>query len=374
MFDDYSHRLPTFRGPEARPAPEVKMVSAGYPLSMILGAVLGFLVVFGAVGIAWLSARSTAVDLPEILTATPAETAPKPVVEPAAAPTSSVVGVAKRAAPKPVLPAITLQQAALADVERLREPAGNMYVSKPLKDIHFQTTMLAEDDPVLAEAQQLLGYYFAAKNLPEKSQLVLRGSQNLGKMTHFYSEAGNRDPVLGKPSGGLMITAENAQIVQLDFAAANRERGVVSAYFHRAKGGSLLLDWESFAGSSEMNWQEYAEKRPQTPVWLRAVADAGDYYNYEFMDDKHHLCVRLTSPDGGQRLYGFVPRGSPLGYMLAKRLNHEEFALTGRRTASVKVIVRTTFPYNAKSGQCVNIREMITDRWLMFDWEAKPKP
>ena len=123
-----------------------------------------------------------------------------------------------------------------------------------------------------------------------------------------------------------------------------------------------------------MNWQEYAEKRPQTPVWLRAVADAGDYYNYEFMDDKHHLCVRLTSPDGGQRLYGFVPRGSPLGYMLAKRLNHEEFALTGRRTASVKVIVRTTFPYNAKSGQCVNIREMITDRWLMFDWEAKPKP
>lgn len=368
MIDNYERPLPTFMNNEPAPDPETKWLKTEYPVASVLGLVLGVVITAGAVSFAWLSTRSTATVFPEL--PMPVEK-PKEVAPPVARPTSSVVGVAKRAAPKAVVPSITLQEIAMADVKRLHEPVGDIYWTKPLVSNPFQTQLIKAGDPVLAEAQQLLGYYFAAKSLPEKSALVLHGDLTLEKMKRFYSVPDNTDPVLDRPLGGMFITANKAQIAQLEFDSASRVGGKVTVYFHRAKGGSLLLDWESFVGYSDMNWQEYAEKRPQTSNWLRAVADAGDYYNYEFADDKHFLCVRLTSPDGNQRMHGYVPRGSALGFMLAKRLNYEEFSVTGRRTSSIKVIVETTFPFNAKSGQCVNIREMRTDRWLMFDWEAK---
>jgi hypothetical protein len=40
----------------------------------------------------------------------------------------------------------------------------------------------------------------------------------------------------------------------------------------------------------------------------------------------------------------------------------------------MKVMVKTTFHFPSESDQCVNIRDIIPDRWFHFDWETQDKP
>jgi hypothetical protein len=286
----------------------------------------------------------------------------------------AVIGIAKAANPTADLPALSLQEAAMIEVRKLNEPAGNIHTTKPLKELEFKTQPLDANDPMRAEATTVLTYFIEAKSPEDKSALVKGGRDMLAKMSHFYSDPTNHDPVLDQPLGGQIIRVEKAEILELVFSSPNRHTGKVSAYFHRTKGGALVLDWESFVGGGEMNWAEYSEKRPQNPLWMRAIVEADNYYNYEFADDQHLLSVRLSSPDGTRRIHGFVPRISLLGDMLRDRLKYDEFNVTGHRAASFIVSVKTSFPYHAKSGDCVHIRELIADRWLIFDWEARSTP
>jgi hypothetical protein len=345
----------------------------GHPITLIFGAVTGLLLVTSSVYFAWQSADKEASTNDELLKLLPTFTAKKEEVKPAP-PTSSVIGIAMPANPKADLPALSLQDAAMIEVTKLHEPAGNIHTTRPLKELEFKTQPLDASDPMRAEATTVLTYYIEAKSPEDKSALVKGGWDMLDKMSHFYSDPTNHDPILDQAIGGQVIRAENAEILELMFSSPNRQGGKVSAYFYRTKGGALALDWESFVGFGDMNWAEYSEKRPQNPLWMRAIVEADNYYNYEFTDDKHLLSVRLSSPDGTRRMHGFVPRVSLLGDMLRDRLKYDEFIVTGRRAASFIVNVKTTFPYHAKSGDCVNIRELIADRWLVFDWETRSTP
>lgn len=340
-----------------------------HPLTLIFAALAGLLLVSGSVYFAWQSADNEAAANDEFLKLLPNATTKKEEVKPAL-PTSSVIGVAMPANPKADIPALSLQDAAMLEVTNLHEPAGNIHTKKPLKELEFKTQPLNASDPMRAEATTVLTYYTEANSLEDKSALVKGGLNMLDKMSHFYSDPTNHDPILDQAIGGQVIRAENAEILELMFSSPNRQGGKVSAYLYRTKGGALALDWESFVGFSEMNWAEYSKKRPQNPLWMRAIVEADNYYNYEFTDEQHLLSVRLSSPDGTRRLHGFVPRVSLLGDMLRNRLKYDEFHVTGRRAASFIVNVKTTYPYHAKSGDCVHIRELIADRWLVFDWET----
>jgi len=362
--------------PKDAPPPGIRGLwqRLGHPITLICAAVTGLLLVSGSVYFAWQSADQEASANDEWLKLLPTATAKKEEEFKPAPPTSSVIGIAKSANPKADLPALSLQDAAMIEVTKLHEPAGNIHTTRPLKELEFKTLPLDANDPMRTEAATVLTYYLEAKSPENKSALVKGGRDILAKMTHFYSDPTNHDPILDQAMGGQVISVEKAQILELVFSSPSRPAGKVSALFHRTKGGALALDWESFVGYGEMNWAEYSEKRPQNPLWIRAIAEADNYYNYEFTDDKHLLSVRLSSPDGTRRIHGFVPRVTPLGHMLAERLHYDEFDLTGRRSASIMVIVKTTFPYHAKSGDCVNIRELIANRWLIFDWEAQSTP
>lgn len=345
----------------------------GHPLTLIFAAVTGLLLVSGSVYFAWQSADNEASANDEWLRLLPTSTTKKEEVKPAP-PTSSVIGIAMPANPKADLPALSLQDAAILEVTKLHEPAGNIPTTRPLNELEFKTQPLDARDPMRAEATTVLNYFAEAKSPEDKSALVKGGRDMLDKMTRFYNDPTNQDPILEQAIGGQVIRVEKAEILELVFSSPNRQGGKVSAYFYRTKGGALALDWESFVGFGEMNWAEYSEKRPQNPLWMRAIVEADHYYNYEFTDDQQLLSVRLSSPDGTRRIHGFVPRISLLGNMLRDRLKYDEFNITGRRAASFIVSVKTTFPYHAKSGDCVHIRELIADRWLIFDWEARSAP
>ncbi|MCX6857530.1 MAG: hypothetical protein NTV80_21815, partial [Verrucomicrobia bacterium] len=237
-----------------------------------------------------------------------------------------------------------------------------------------QSSPLELNAPAYQEALQLLKYYQSEANLKSKSLTSNQSDLTLEQMKTYYQAQQGSEPQIGTQSRGLLINMGEAELVKLDFPCSNRPDGIVSAYFHRTQAGNLLLDWQSYVGYSSFNWPDYKREKPQTPIWLRAIASAGDYYNYEFSDKARYLCVKLSSPDGIHKIYGYVPRAVKLADLFIKRLNYEKLDLTGSSNEMMKVVVKTTFHYPAESDHCVNIRDIILDRWFHFDWETEDKP
>lgn len=117
------------------------------------------------------------------------------------------------------------------------------------------------------------------------------------------------------------------------------------------------VDWESWAGWSEMNWEALKESRPTELVLLRAVVSDVSYYNFSFVDEGRWSSYRLESFGGEASIYGYVPRG---GVMDARLKSLEDIR---ERMFTVKV----RYPDDAPSGSQVTIEEIVTDGWLIPD-------
>jgi hypothetical protein len=269
---------------------------------------------------------------------------------------------------------ISLQDAAMLDTLRINQPIGKVYKGKPLKDIDIQSTPLAASDPLYQEALSTLSQYQKETQLQAKCLATHQSQTSQPRMVDFYGPQAGSEPALGSQSRGTLFNMGEAQLIQLDFPCSNRTDGTATAFFHRASSGLLRLDWEAFVGYSSVGWADYRKLKPQTPIWLRTVISAGDYYNYEYSDKARFLCVKLTSPEGNFKLYGYVPRAIKLADILLERLNYAQLETVGKTTKSMKAVVKTTFHYPAESDQCVNIRDIVLDRWFHFDWEIEDKP
>jgi len=336
-------------------------------VTSLIGAFIGVVVVAGIIALAWFISQPSPDDA-VFLALVPTKATQKESTE--VMPAESVMGL--QAKPKPSLPTrrISMQEVAQMEIDRLREPASRLYSKKPESDTSMTIDNLDPASPLLNEAESLLKMYLAAPFRKKKTEYVMHAPETLEHMTKFYDVQGNQDPVIGKRLEAQLLRVGSAMLIQLVYASPSRIEQNVVALFHQTKGAGLLLDWESWVGYSDVGWTQYQEDKPQNPAWFCVVAEAADYYNYEFSDRARYVCLRLSNPEGTHFLYGYVLRSSQLGHYLNTRLNTDDFAITGRRTVSMKLLVKTSFPYPAKSNQCVNIREAVTDRWFMFDWEA----
>jgi hypothetical protein len=367
---DYSFQQPTLL-PRARK----ELSTSFHPVSSLLGLLSGLVLVSVLLSLGWFFAKDDAspvLTLQPLGTSVPLQTKEAPV---SAAYNSAVVG-----SPKPMVGSlfetqkVSLQEAAMMDVLRINQPVGKIYQSKPLKELPTKSIPLQSNAPLYLEALQLLKHYQSETRLESKCLTSIQSEATLEQMKNYYVFQNGSEPLISQQSRGFLITMGETQIVQLDFPCSNRPDGLASAFFHRTRANSLLLDWQAYVGYSSLSWPEYRRTKPQTPIWLRAIASAGDYYNYEFSDKARYLCVKLTSPDGIHKIYGYVPRAVKLADLLLKRLNYEQLELTGSSKELMKVVVKTTFHYPAESDQCVNIRGIILDRWFHFDWETEDKP
>lgn len=114
------------------------------------------------------------------------------------------------------------------------------------------------------------------------------------------------------------------------------------------------VDWESWAGWSEMNWSDFKKQRPTEPKLFRVVSSPSGYYNFSFKNETEWISFRLESPDGEDFLYGYAPTASDL----AARL---------RPTDGVDkrhVILKLKFPADSPVDNQVLIEEIVNDRWL----------
>ncbi|MCW1922713.1 hypothetical protein OKA05_09125 [Luteolibacter arcticus] len=119
--------------------------------------------------------------------------------------------------------------------------------------------------------------------------------------------------------------------------------------------GRLKVDWESWAGWSEMSWQEFRKKKPVEPTLFRVQLSRVEYFNFAFTDDREWSSYRLDSPDGVDSIYGYVPRNG----LLDQRLRPVD------ANAKPKWLLKLKFPRDATQDSQVLIDSVVDEGWVM---------
>ena len=125
------------------------------------------------------------------------------------------------------------------------------------------------------------------------------------------------------------------------------------AFFMTPEG--LKIDWESWAGWSEMPWEEFLSSRPVSGKLFRVWLSPVDYYNFAFSDDLKWQSYLFESPDGEHSVYGYVERGSVLDNRLRPSPDVNMTPLT----------VMLSFPENATSRNQVLVGKIVAEGWTL---------
>ena len=225
----------------------------------------------------------------------------------------------------------------------------------------FQPQSVNTDDP-LSEADtkaatEVIAQFKSAKAWRDKLAWVLNPGQAEPLMRDFYDERKLADPV----TGGLLSLSPHKLLGREIIVASiegNAMRNPVEAAVLRSKSGAWKLDWESYVGFGEMGWEKFIEERTTTPKLFRVQAQRGDYWNFEFSDEKKWYAVKLRSPESERALHAYCRRDSGVGaeLMALLQLPPKIQALT----------LRLVFPEKSQSDHCVEITGLVAERWLIL--------
>lgn len=222
--------------------------------------------------------------------------------------------------------------------------------------------------PKVGEARMVIERFLKAATVMDKQEFVIPKPGIEDRMKAYYEVRKGTDPQVGEQLADFVLEYGGSRFLDVAYRSATSPTGAVRAVFRRSDPGLVLLDWESFVGYGSVDWADFKKQRPATPVILRAYASLDDYYNYEFADARRYLSVRLRSADGQNLVNGFCERSKGVATAIGTRLSavvplHEPGAAVGGRTWA-PLIVRLRFPANASSDHCVELLEMVHDRWL----------
>ncbi|MFN0079612.1 MAG: hypothetical protein ACKVY0_24375 [Prosthecobacter sp.] len=293
-------------------------------------------------------------------------------------PTGSTI-LATPASKAPAQPQTTLSRIGQVEAAKQNKPAGPLYDPRS-SNAALAYESLPLESPQVAEAQAVLTKYAQAATWRERLPFVFAPERIEALMQEQYEKRGQKDPEHGGLLAAGIITAGTSTVLNLQFACATRPDAGMRANFHRNRNGKLMLDWESWVAWTEKTWPEFKQEHSQLSVVMRAVASESSYYNYEFSEGWRWLAVKLRSPDGLHNVTGYIERNTVLGIALANLIGvplpHKlpdgtpmpALKLPGSKAL---VTVRLAFPAKAQSDHCVNITEILADRWLLFPGEGK---
>lgn len=244
---------------------------------------------------------------------------------------------------------------AAAPSESTPAVAGSVYPrSSTIKEMPFTETSVE-----VMQAVTLLEQYWATPSWHDRAAMVVDSARVSPLMKDFYETQRAVDPVPGGLISKARYSINDTEILYFRYNG-NRIFGTLEVAMRRGDEGRFLVDWESLVGYSEMSFKDLREKRPVTPVLLRVFAREFEYYNFEFSDAAKYLCVKLTSENGEQSVYGYAERGTVLADWLSA-------SLLGTGPTGMKgFTVRVAFPPEAQSNQCVKLLQVVESRWLVL--------
>lgn len=240
------------------------------------------------------------------------------------------------------------QQKSNAPVPTLYPPVSN------IKELPLQET---SEEVVRAVA--LLDEYWATPAWRDRLRMVVEPERVTPLMKDFYETQKAADPVPNGLISKARYSIDGTDILYFRYNGG-RPSGTLEVAMRRGGEGRYLIDWESLVGYGEMSFADLREKRPAKPVLLRVFARQFEYYNFEFADAAKYYCVKMSSENGEQSVYGYVERGTTLGDWLETNL-----ATTGP-SGAMGFTVKAAFPPNAESNQCLHLQQVVASRWIVL--------
>ncbi len=203
---------------------------------------------------------------------------------------------------------------------------------------------------VLAEAEPLARKFLEATTVDELLPLVRNPAAAEPRMRAFYREGTVVSPGLSQfnSGGGLTIRGK-----LFSLAVVTRDHEEKSLAFVESPQG-LKIDWESWAGWSDISWKDFLKSKPVDGHVFRVTLSAVDYYNFGFTDESKWRSYRILSADREHSIYGYVEKGS----LLEKQIHIDGDAKSAALMLSLK------FPDGATSSRQVEIERMVAEGWV----------
>jgi hypothetical protein len=213
------------------------------------------------------------------------------------------------------------------------------------------------DAAFLAEAEPLTRKFLEACRIEDLLPLVRNPSVAEARMRRHYSAGEIAAP-------GMVAFNTASEILRTGTTSILKSRTrshdeIALAYVETPQG--IKIDWESWVGWSDMSWQQFLTTKPTAGQVFRLVLCPTDYYNFAFANDNKWQAYRLTSPDGGNLLYGYAERGSVMNSKLRPSLDNQQTPL----------MLALKFPENATSNNQVLIEKIVAEGWVL-ESEAPP--
>jgi hypothetical protein len=213
-----------------------------------------------------------------------------------------------------------------------------------------ETASWMGDTAFVAVAKPLAEKFLDAKTVAEILPLLRNPEVAGGRLEKWYP-----DGIL--PAPGLAVFNVNEELVRhgnsVTVIVRTRDFDEKPLAFIKTPEG-IRIDWESWAGWSEMPWDEFMASKPTEPKLFRASISPIEYYNAAFSDDLKWESHRLVSPDGMFSLYGYAERDSPLNSQL--RLSPD--------VSRMPFTLMLKFPKSDARGDQVLIERIVSEGWV----------
>jgi hypothetical protein len=207
------------------------------------------------------------------------------------------------------------------------------------------------DAEFTALAEPLARMFLDARRVEDLLAVVRNPESAAKRMKRHYPDGTVDAPGLADFNLDSLVTYQgNAALVRI----RTRKFDEKSIAFVETPAG-LKIDWESWAGWSDLSWEEFLASKPVAAKSFRVFLSDVDYYNMAFTDDVKWQCYRLESPDGENSVYGYAERGSELNSRLRPPPDSKRMPVT----------LSLRFPDNANSRDQVLIGGIVSESWVI---------
>lgn len=208
------------------------------------------------------------------------------------------------------------------------------------------------DAATVAAAETLARAFLEAKTIGEMAKFVRNPEVALPRMTEAYPSGSIEEPGMAEFNCTGAPELENGFMV---FVIRTRDYETKRLNFVETPDG-LRIDWESWFGWCEMDWERFTTERPAEGKIFRVVIRPSKYFNFDFADDTKWRSYRLESLNGERMLYGYVERASAMDEAL--QLDPD---LDGEL-----MMLKLRFPDVESNQPQVLIEEVVQKGWVEF--------
>ena len=208
-----------------------------------------------------------------------------------------------------VATATPTQAVGVAAQEKIKSPATTSEANpNTVKKLSFRLSNPDSKASTNTASQQVLESFLAAETLEEKLSHVNNPSAVEAQMKAYYQKNALGAVVYERIETGGLPREGYVEFRIVMKNASSKFAAVVSTP------SGPKLDWPSFALTSEIEWAQMREQRPQVPVLMRVLARTSTHFEGHFKQSDGLRCVQLlpASDPSAPPVFGYVPKGSDL--------------------------------------------------------------